>query len=275
MALLAILQHDAVAEARLRSALAGEHDLLTCERWTRLWDVVHKHAVDGCILDIYDPGEPVALREVQRLRRRRPPMAIVVYADFRGRELDLFELGALEIDAVIQAEGDDSPRRIREVVRQALGAAAALRIVSALTGRLPPLGLDCLRWSVENAHAAPSVSDLADAFSMSGRTLACELRERDLPPPSRFLLWGRLFRAAQMLADSDRTVETVAFSLGYSSGTALGRAFRRETGHPPTEALKRGGIACVLEGFLGRDAGRGGRRRRWSAAGQRWVSYRE
>lgn len=275
MALLAVLQPDAVARARLTEALSAEHDLLMCDRWTRLWDVVHRHPVDGCVVDIYEPAEPIPLRELQRLRRRQPPIAILVYSDFTGREIDLFELGRLEIDGVILAGSDDSRRQTQEAVRQALGAAVALRVTQGLTGRLPPVGLDCMRWCIENAHRSPAVSDLGDAFSVSPRGLARELRHRDLPSPNRFLMWGRLFRAAQMLDDSDRTVESVAFALGYSSGTALGRAFRRETGHPPTEVLRRGGMACVLEGFLRRRETSGGpRRRRWGGgAGAPWLSY--
>lgn len=252
MALLVILQPDPVAEARVRAALHGEHEIVTCQRWTRLWDVVHREPVDGCVVDLYAPSEPVPLREVHRLRRRQPPLAIVVYTDFSGREMDLFELGTLEIDGVIQVGAEDSPTAIRETVRCALGAAVALRVTRALSGRMPPLGLGCLRWAVENAESGPSVPDLAEAFSVSRRALARELREGDLPSPRRFLLWGRLFRAAQMLGDTDRTVEEVAYRLGYSSGAALGRAFRRQTGHPPTEVLNRGGVACVLEGFLER-----------------------
>ena len=52
-----------------------------------LWDVVMNRAVDGCILDIYHREHPVPLADLQRLRRRMPPLALIVYADFEHREL--------------------------------------------------------------------------------------------------------------------------------------------------------------------------------------------
>jgi AraC-like DNA-binding protein len=56
-----------------------------------------------------------------------------------------------------------------------------------------------------------------------------------------------------MLSDRRTSVEQVAYALGYSSGAALARALRRETGYPPVDVLSRGGIGCVLDGFARRE----------------------
>lgn len=250
MALLAVLEFDLRSLALLQTALGVDHQLVTCACWTQLQEVVRNQAVEGCILDIYGASEPVTLRELQQLRRRQPPVAIVVHADFRGREMDLFELGRLDVDGVILAEQEEDHRAIRDTVRQAMGTVVALRVRQALLGRIPVAGLDCLAWAVEHATDAPTVDHLAGAFGLTRRTLARELRERDLPAPSEFLLWGRLFRAVHVLDAPGRTVEAAAFAVGYSSGAALGRAFRRETGYPPTETVRRGGAAVVLQAFL-------------------------
>lgn len=250
MALLATLQYDPTADARLRTALASAHDLLPTADWTVLWDVIHNRPVEGCIVDPYHPTEPTRLRELIRLRRREPPLAIVVYADFVGREMDLFELGHLNVDSVILAGTGDSSPLIRKSVTHALGSSVAQRVARSITGRLPPLGVDSLRWSIEYAHRAPGVTDLATGVHRHPRELAADLRDDHLPTPRRFLLWGRVFRAAYMLRNSDCTVEQAAYTLGYASGTGLARAVKRETGHPPTEVMRRGGIACVLDAFL-------------------------
>lgn len=262
MASLAVLQRDSVSRARLRGALDSHHELMFCREWSDLWETVHRQPVDGCILDPYAEWETLLPRALKQLRRRQPPLAIIVHSRFEGREGDLFELGRLQVDAIIMADRPESSRAIREAVTDALGRVVAERVARALEGRIAPPGLDCLRWSIRTAHRSPSVDDLAEAFFLSPPGLARDLRSRDLPSPTRFLLWGRLFRAAHMLDSPARTVESVAFDLGYSSGTALGRAFRRETGHPPTEVLKRGGVAWVLEAFLKRrmESRRSGRR---------------
>jgi AraC-like DNA-binding protein len=113
--------------------------------------------------------------------------------------------------------------------------------------------LDCLKWAIENSHHGPSVDELAEFFTRSPRTLARVLRKDGAPSPGRLLLWGRLLRAAHLLADRRSTVEQVAYLLGYSSGAALARALRRETGYPPGEVMRRGGIGCVLDGFARRE----------------------
>ena len=209
--------------------------------------------VDGCVVDIYHPTRALTLPGLQRLRRRMPPLAIVVYADFSDREFDLFELGRLKIDGVILTGTTDQPTETRRAVAGALAGAAALGLTGALHGQLHPLGIECLRWSIEHAEDSPCVTQMAEAFALTPAALARELHDRRLPTPARLLLWGRLFGAARLITNPDRGVEDAAFRLGYSSASALGRAFRRETGLTPSELRSRGPLACALGGFLRRE----------------------
>ena len=253
MARLAVLEPDPRVVARLHAALADHHEMVTCAGLDEFWDVVMSSPVDGCIVDIYDPASLLNLTDLQRLRRRMPPLAIVVYADFQDRELDLFELGRLKIDGVILAGTPDEVAEIRRAVAGALAAASALGVMAALDGQLHPLGMECLRWSIEHAEESPTVRQLADALALTPAVLSRELHDRRLPSASRLLLWGRLFRAARLLANPERSVEDTAFRLGYSSAAALGRALRRETGCAPNELRRRGPLAAALEGFVRRE----------------------
>jgi AraC-like DNA-binding protein len=253
LARLAVLVPDARGAARLAAALGDHHELIDCRDLDHFWDVVASDPVDGCVVDIYHPSTPLSLVDLQRLRRRVPPLAIVVYADFGDRVLDLFELGRLNIDGVIVSGATDKPDETRHAVNGALAAASALGVMAAVEGQLHPFGMECLRWSIEHADDSPTVARLADSLGLSEGVLARELRQRRLPPPARLLLWGRLFRAARMLSDPDRRVEDVAFRLGYSTASALSRALQREVGLAPTEARRRGAVACVLDAFLRRE----------------------
>jgi AraC-like DNA-binding protein len=253
LARLAVLQPDPRAAARLNAALAGHHALVECPCVNSFWEMVMTGPVDGCVIDIYHPSHALSLAELQRLRRRMPPLAIVVYSDFSDRELDLFELGRLKIDGVILTGATDQPAETRRAVAGALAAAAAMGVTGALQGQLHPLGIDCLRWAIEHAEDAPTAQQMADALALTPAALARELHDRRLPTPSRLLLWGRLLRAARMLDNRDRSVEGTAFRLGYSSASALGRAFRRETGFTPSELRSRGPVVCALDGFLRRE----------------------
>ena len=265
MRTLAVLHHDATGRARVRQAFGDGWDVRFVEDREALWALLDARRVDACLVDIHDPFRPVPMRELVRLRRRRPPVAIVVYSDFSGRSRNLFDLGRHEIDGVVLAGDDDSPHALRETVRRAMGAAVAHRVAWTLAGHVPPLALAALRWAVENAHDSPGVEALAAAVGRSERGLARELRRHGLPTPRRLLLWGRLFRAAHLLETGERSVESVAYAVGYASGTSLARAFRRGTGRPPGEVAERGGVAWVLEAFQASRRGRrggGGRSRR-------------
>lgn len=261
MARLAVLEPDARVSARLVAALAEQHELIECKDLQQFWEVVMSTPVDGCIVDIYHPASRLSLNDLQRLRRRVPPLAIVVSADFENRELDLFKLGRLKIDGVILAGAADPLHEARRAVAGALAAASALGVTAALTGQVHPLGLESLRWSIEHAETSPTVAQLAEALALSPAVLTRELRERRLPTPARLLLWGRLFRAARMLGDPELSVEDIAYRLGYSSASALGRALQRETGFAPTALRGCGATACVMDGFLRREVRTGGRAR--------------
>ena len=204
------------------------------------------------MIDIYHSAHPVSLSDPQHLRCRVPPLAIVVYADFRNRELDLFELGRLKVDGVILTGTTDQPPETRRGVAEALCAADPLGVTDALIGELHPLGSECLRWAVERAQDSPSLEHLAEALVLTSTGLALELLKRQLPSPARFIFWGRLFRAASLLSDADRRTEDVAFMPNYSSASALTRTLRRETGCSLRELRRHGTTACVLDGFLRR-----------------------
>ena len=253
MARLAVLEPDARLAARLSTALADDHELIECADIGQFWDVVMTRPVDGSVIDIYHPAHPVSLSDLQRLRRRVPLLAIVVYADFRNRELDLFELGRLKVDGVVLTGVTDQPQQTRRAVSDALCAAAALGVTEALGGELHHLGLECLRWAIQRAQDSPSVEHLAQASGLTSAGLARELSKREMPSPARFIFWGRLFRAASLLSDAGRRAEDVAFRLNYSSASALTRALRRETGFSLRELRLRGTTACVLDGFLTRE----------------------
>jgi AraC-like DNA-binding protein len=249
VALLAVFQPDARALARISHALRGKHELVEFSDWRAFHDALDQLPSDGCLIDPYRAASPVDLGDIQRLRERYPSLAIIVYADFKGHEMDLYTLGRYQIDGVVPAGKHESVRDVRESVSEALAISVAARVATSLERRVSELGLDCLRWAIENGHRGPRVEDLAEAFASSARSLTRRLRKDEAPSPGRILLWGKLFRATHMLADRRSTVEQVAYALGYSSGAALARALRRETGYPPVEILRRGGLGCVLDGF--------------------------
>jgi AraC-like DNA-binding protein len=249
MAVIALCLSDAAAGARLASALDDDHRVLHSPDWRQLIGLVARHPVDLCVIDPYDPFRPISRQRLQRLRRKHPDLAIVVYADFDGRASDLLDLGRIQVDGILQASGHERRATIRKVVDRSLARSAAARVVRTLDGRIPPIGLECIGWAIEHAEDDPRVRDLATSMGTTPPALARDLRSQGLPSARALLVWGRLLQAARLLERRSTTVDTVAFRVGYATGGGLRRAIKRRCGYPPGELKERGGLAAALDVF--------------------------
>jgi len=246
---LALLQPDPRERARIGAALGDEFALVHCDGWKRLQRVLREQGPDGAIIDLYGTPRGVSLASIQRLRRKHPSLVLIIYSEFTSREMDLYALGRMSVDGVIRAEEVVGPRDFKDRVTQALVSALASTVEDALRNRVPPLVLDSMTWAVEHAHRGPRVDDLARAQGFTPRSLSRDLASLGGPSPGQILLWGRLLRAAKQLEDPDRTVESVAHLLGYSTGAALRKAFRRSAAVSPARITEEGGVALVMEAF--------------------------
>jgi AraC-like DNA-binding protein len=91
------------------------------------------------------------------------------------------------------------------------------------------------RWILENLHTGRvGAMQVARGLGMSDRTLARRLAEHGTTPA---LLVERLRQqlASRYLAERDFPLGQITYLLGYSDLSAFSRAFRRWTGHPPSE----------------------------------------
>lgn len=250
MALLALLQPDARGLARVREALRSQHELLACSTWADLLGVVSDHPIQGCIIDVYSPSSSISDEDLRELAGIKAGIAILVYSDFARREFELFRLGQQQVDAIIMADFEDSTWQIQQATARALSAAVATHLESRLANTISGVELEALLWAAEHALSRPGVEDLARAMGLSPWRLARALPDSGLSSAREILLWGRLFQAGRLLPEPKTTVEDVAYRLGYSSDSALRRALRSRVGLAPTEVIKKGGLACVLDAFL-------------------------
>lgn len=250
MAFLALLQPDARGLARVREALRSQHELVTCSSWADLLSAVNDHPIQGCIIDAYSPSISISDEDLRELADSKPGVAILVYSDFARREFELFRLGRQGVDAIIMADFEDSTWQIQQATARALSGAVATHLESRLANTIAGAELEALLWAVEHALSQPRVEDLARAMGLSRWRLARALSDSGLSSAREVLLWGRLFQAGRLLPEPKTTVEDVAFRLGYSSHSAFRRALRSRVGLAPTEVIKKGGLACVLDAFL-------------------------
>ncbi|MGD8280258.1 MAG: D-alanyl-D-alanine carboxypeptidase/D-alanyl-D-alanine-endopeptidase [Gemmatimonadota bacterium] len=231
--------------ARLSSALSSEHHVVSFTTWDGLWEALDENDFDGCLVDAEHPSREEAMLAIARLRAQRPGLAIIACLEVREGQ-DYFDLGEVGVDGILPS-GSSQKVKVRSIVDDALATSRAEHICRDLRDRYPAPAPDAIGWAVENAGNDTNVEKLAAALGHTPRSLRQALEEAGFPAPTKVLLWGRLLLAGARLNRDGRTVEDVAFSLGYATATSLARAMKRQTGLTPREISEKGGMERVRE----------------------------
>ncbi|GHC79905.1 AraC family transcriptional regulator [Nocardiopsis terrae] len=118
-----------------------------------------------------------------------------------------------------------------------------LRVWFSLPGTQPPAWYTAMADPVvgqalrllHNQPAHPwTVAALAERCGVSRATLARDFRALAGTPPMSYLAEWRVSLAADLLRDTDTTVEVIARRVGYANAFALSTAFKRLRGTTPT-----------------------------------------
>jgi AraC-like DNA-binding protein len=249
---LVVSTGDGRYQARLSAAAGPPHTLEFVPGWAGVPALLERRPVDVVLLDA-GSRDRLPYQQLAWLRRQHPQVARLVLLAADGREMDLFRLGRQGVDEMVLLGHEPLADTLPAALDRAVVRGVARRAAARLEGRVPELFTDALTWAVEQADAfpPPGPADLARAAARSPGAYRRELRRAGLPAPRRILLWGRLVRAAHLLhAPEPPPVEAVAHRLGYAAASSLARAFRRETGLPPSAVRERGGVAVVLDAMM-------------------------
>jgi AraC-like DNA-binding protein len=84
-----------------------------------------------------------------------------------------------------------------------------------------------------------TVESLAEAAGMSRSAFAARFKEILGQTPLEYVTEWRMQKAMQLLQQRDTKLIDIARSVGYESGTAFSKAFKRVVGANPGEYLKR------------------------------------
>jgi AraC-like DNA-binding protein len=115
-----------------------------------------------------------------------------------------------------------------------------------------------LRCIVDLSGELRSISAVSRGMYLSRRALGRRLLSRGLPVPSHWLQVARLLRVILRLQNSEATVSSIAFDLGYPDGFSVSNQMERLIGFRPSDARVRLGWEWVFEAWLRREADRGG-----------------
>ncbi|WP_067846576.1 AraC family transcriptional regulator [Nocardia lijiangensis] len=169
----------------------------------------------------------------QRLLRALPPIAVLPHGDFDSRLLDIL---ADEATKDQPAQGAVLDRLLDLVLIAALRAWFARNDAPAwYHAYSDPLVGKALRLLQHNPAHGWTVASLAETVGVSRAALARRFTDLVGEPPMAFLTEWRLALAADLLQESDATVEAIARQVGYGSAFALSAAFKRHFGVSPRD----------------------------------------
>lgn len=103
-----------------------------------------------------------------------------------------------------------------------------------------------------------SITALCRSMYLSRRALGRRFLSRGLPVPSHWLHFARLLRVAIRLQNTDDSVLSVGYELGYPDSFSLSNQMARLTGYRPSDARTYLGWEWLLEAWLRREADLGG-----------------
>ncbi|WP_040687016.1 AraC family transcriptional regulator [Nocardia vinacea] len=169
----------------------------------------------------------------QRLLRALPPVIILRRGDFDTRLLDVLVDEATKDEP---AQGVVLDRLLDMVLIAALRAWFARNDAPAwYHAYSDPLVGKALRLLQHNPAHGWTVASLAEAVGVSRAALARRFTDLVGEPPMAFLTEWRLALAADLLQESDATIESIARQVGYGSAFALSTAFKRHFGVSPRD----------------------------------------
>ncbi|WP_280254169.1 AraC family transcriptional regulator [Nocardia abscessus] len=169
----------------------------------------------------------------RRLLRALPQVLVLQRGDFDSRVLDIL------VDEVTRDEPAQSAvldRLLDLVLIAALRAWFARDDAPAWYHAYgDPLVGKALRLLQHNPAHGWTVAGLAEAVGVSRAALARRFTDLVGEPPMAFLTEWRLALAADLLQESDATIEAIARQVGYGSAFALSTAFKRHFGVSPRD----------------------------------------
>lgn len=221
--------------------------------FTGNWADVHTCALQGVpeVL-IFDPyvARCLDVASPARFIGNFPSVVLFAYGDFTGSAgQDVLRLSRLGVRGVATRDLDDTPAALRLLLAEALSYSTGGEVLSALEEYLTPVILPVVKHLLLHGREDVTPEDLARFYCCHPKTLRKHLKDARFPPTQKLIAWVRLFFASRLLQDPGRTVEGVAFSLGFSSGPALHNSFQRYLGIRPRDIAARGGLQFLVTEF--------------------------
>ena len=231
-----VLVRDADARIRMGQAASGFAVLRFVETIADVQRALVDTPMSALLIEPRDSLGEASCELVRHVRRGYPRLPVLVYYDRRrATPSDLVAVIQAGAQELLFQEHDD----IRVVLAATLESAAqqcmAEEVLRELGDNMHAAVRELLDYCLRNSSSPLTVERVARALGVHRKTLVVRCASAGAPPPGTLITWCRLLAAALALEEPGRSVEQVAHSLEFPSGTALRNLFKRYTGMTPME----------------------------------------
>jgi AraC-like DNA-binding protein len=216
----------------------------------RLIGTVSRASLAAIIIELRDRSGTSTIPTIRALRTWAPAVPVLGYCGLsKTAGNDIVMAVRAGVSGLIFPGSDNLPEALQTILASAVDDCAAMYVLREIEHLVPRAVLPIIEHCLVNARNSVTVEDVAAALRIQRRTLVNRLAAAGMPVPSALISWSCLLVAARLLEDPRRSVEQIAFGLGYESGSALCHMVKRYTGLRASEVRENGGLSCVVHSF--------------------------
>lgn len=246
-----VLVRDRVSLARVAAAFnptAIRHVLTVEELSLSLRELAMR--VVGVLAEARDARDEPTAPVLTNLMARFPTVPFLGYCGIGVSHADeLRELARAGVHELVFRDIDDKPTLLRSKLGRGIEACAGAHVHRRLSEQLPQTLHGMVAYCASFPRESHEIEKVALALGVHRKTLVNWCRRADAPPPSVLVTWVRLLLAVEILQSPGHTIERVAHSLEFPSGSAFRNLCRRYLGHRPAELRSPAGREAAYRAF--------------------------
>jgi AraC-like DNA-binding protein len=206
--------------------------------------------VVGVLAEARDVRDEPTAPVLTTLMARHPTVPFLGYCGIGiAHTEELRELARAGVHELVFRDVDDKPALLRSKLGRGIEACAAAHVLRRLSEQLPGTLHGMVAYCASFPRESHEIEKVALALGVHRKTLVNWCRRAHAPPPSVLVTWVRLLLAVEILQSPGHTIERIAHSLEFPSGSAFRNLCRRYLGHRPAELRSPAGREAAYRAF--------------------------
>jgi AraC-like DNA-binding protein len=246
-----VLVRDRVSLVRVAAAFdpADVRHVLTVEQLSVSLRELGMRVV-GVLSEARDVRDEPTAPVLTTLMARYPTVPFLGYCGIGvSHTEELRELARAGVHELVFRDVDDKPALLRNKLGRGIEACAAAHVLRRLSEQLPGTLHGLVAYCASFPRESHEIEKVALALGVHRKTLVNWCRRAHAPPPSILVTWVRLLLAVEILQSPGHTIERIAHSLEFPSGSAFRNLCRRYLGHRPAELRSPAGREAAYRAF--------------------------